>query len=149
MAKHRTYKKRRGGQASTYNNVSNTASVYGEKIKQGVSSGLSSVSNWFSNLGKSSTPAPTSTYTPTSAPAYAPTSAPAYAPTQPPTYVSNIGGKRRRRFKTRRNKHGGNLVRAFNTYNDSFTMNATPVFGYSSAKPLNWVGGRSRRRSRR
>jgi len=145
MAKHRTYKKRRGGQASTYNNVSNTASVYGEKIKQGVSSGLSSVSNWFSNLGKSSTPAPTSTYTPTSAPA----SAPAYAPTQSPAYGSNVGGKRRRRFKTRKNKRGGGMVRAFNTYNDSFTMNASPVSGYPSAMPHNWVGGRSRRRSRR
>jgi len=140
MAKHRTYRKRRGGQATTYNNVSNTASAYGEKIKQGVSSGLSSVSNWFSNLGKSSTP--------TSAPAYASTSAPAYAPTQPPAYGSNVGGKRRRRFKTNKHKRRGGSVRAFNTYNDSFTMNAAPVSGYSTAKPQNWVGGRSRRRSR-
>lgn len=140
MARSRTHKKRRGGQgmvntasqyaqnasntASQYaqsasNNASqyaqsasNTASQYAQKAKQGLSSGFSSVSNWFSNLGKPAAPAPV------------------------------IGGKR---FKTRKNKRGGNIVRAFNTYNDSFTMNTTPVSGYPTAMPHNYVGGKSRK----
>jgi hypothetical protein len=55
------------------------------------------------------------------------------------------GGSRGRR-KTRKNKRGGNVVRAFNTYNDPSTMHAKPVSGYNTAMPHNWVGGRSRRR---
>ena len=47
---------------------------------------------------------------------------------------------------TRKKKRGGNVVRAFNTYNDSFTMHAKPVSGYNTAVPHNWVGGRTRRR---
>lgn len=49
---------------------------------------------------------------------------------------------------TRKNKRGGNVVRAFNTYNDSFTMHAKPVSGYNTAMPHNWVGGRRSRRRR-
>jgi hypothetical protein len=136
MAKSRTHKKRRGGQgivdtASQYGqsasntasqyaqSASSTASQYAEKAKQGISSGLSSVSNWFSNLGKPSAPAPV------------------------------IGGKRKHRFRTRKNKRGGDVVRAFNTYNDSFTMNTTPISGYPTAMPHNWVGGKSKKNRRR
>jgi hypothetical protein len=143
MARSRTHKKRRGGQgmvnnasqyaqnasntASQYaqsasNNASqyaqsasNAASQYAQKAKQGLSSGFSSVSNWFSNLGKPAAPAPV------------------------------VGGKRKHRFRTRKNKRGGDVVRAFNTYNDSFTMNTTPVSGYPTAMPHNWVGGKSRK----
>ena len=49
---------------------------------------------------------------------------------------------------TRKNKRGGNVVRAFNTYNDSFTMHAKPVSGYNTAMPHNWVGGRRSRKRR-
>jgi hypothetical protein len=147
MPRSRTHKKRRGGQgmvdtasqyaqnasntASQYaqsasNNASqyaqsasSTASQYAEKAKQGISSGFSSVSNWFSNLGKPAAPAPV------------------------------IGGKRKHRFRTRKNKRGGDVVRAFNTYNDAFTMNTTPVSGYPTAMPHNWVGGKTRRHRKR
>ena len=130
MARSRTHKKRRGGQgmvdsasqyaqnasntASQYaQNASSTASQYAEKAKQGISSGFSSVSNWFSNLGKPS-----------------------------------VGGKRKHRFRTRKTKRGGGVVRAFNTYNDAFTMNTTPISGYPTAMPHNWVGGKTRRHRR-
>jgi hypothetical protein len=136
MARSRTHKKRRGGQgivdaASQYGqsasntasqyaqSASSTASQYAQKAKQGISSGFSSVSNWFSNLGKPAAPAPV------------------------------VGGKRKHRFRTRKNKRGGDVVRAFNTYNDSFTMNTTPISGYPTAMPHNWVGGKSKKNRRR
>jgi hypothetical protein len=132
MPRSRTHKKRRGGQgivdtASQYGqsasntasqyaqSASSTASQYAEKAKQGISSGFSSVSNWFSNLGKPSAPAPV------------------------------VGGKRKHRFRTRKTKRGGSVVRAFNTYNDKFTMNTTPISGYPTAMPHNWVGGKTRK----
>ena len=145
MPRSRTHKRRRGGQgmvdtasqyaqnasntASQYaqsasNNASqyaqsasSTASQYAQKAKQGISSGFASVSNWFSNLGKPS------------------------APSAGPV----VGGKRKHRFRTRKTKRGGSVVRAFNTYNDKFTMNTTPISGYPTAMPHNWVGGKTRK----
>jgi len=52
------------------------------------------------------------------------------------------GGRRRRR-------RGGQMVTGYNNYNDPFTMNASPVSGYPTAMPHNWVGGRTKRRTRR
>jgi hypothetical protein len=52
------------------------------------------------------------------------------------------GGRRRRR-------RGGQMVTGYNNYNDPFTMNASPVSGYQTAMPHNWVGGRTKRRTRK
>lgn len=57
------------------------------------------------------------------------------------------GGRRKRRSRTsrsRHNKRGGSVVRAYNTYVDSSTKYASPVSGYQTAKPHNWVGGKRR-----
>jgi hypothetical protein len=94
MRKSKTYKKRRGGQYATSaptssSSFGDTASQYGEKAKQSITSGFTSLSNWFSNLGK-----------PSASPAQY--SAAPYSPT--PTYTSSTGGRRRHRFKTRRNR---------------------------------------------
>jgi len=92
MRKSRTYKKRRGGQyaPAPTSSFGDTASQYGEKAKESIVSGFSTLSNWFSNLGKPSTTSP------------APYSSTPYSPA--PTYTNTTGGRRRRRFKTRRNR---------------------------------------------
>jgi hypothetical protein len=59
-----------------------------------------------------------------------------------------LGGKGKR-ARTRKNKRGGQNLRAFNNYNDPFTMHASRVSGYPTAMPHNWVGGRTRRRRSR
>jgi hypothetical protein len=106
----------RRGGQSVISNITSTASSYGQKVK-----------DWISNLGKST---PSSTYS---------------SITAPITSYSSVGGKRGRRLKTRKHKRGGS-VSAYNKYVDPFTMNTTPVSGYSSARPHNWVGGKSRKR---
>lgn len=60
----------------------------------------------------------------------------------PPQPAPAQGGRMRRR-------RGGNMVTGYNAHNDPFTMNASPVSGYQTAMPQNWVGGRTRRRTRR
>jgi len=63
---------------------------------------------------------------------------------------TSYGGKRRsRRHRHGRSKRGGSVVRAYNTYVDSSTRYATPVTGYQTAKPHNWVGGKRRSHRRR
>jgi len=118
MTHKRTNKRRRGG--NVFSDITRTASAYAQKAK-----------SWL--MG---TPKPLTTYSTTAA---------SYSPAPAPVAAAAVGGKRRRRFKTRRNKRGGSVT-AYNKYNDPFTMNATPVSGYSTAKPHNWVGGRSRKR---
>ena len=56
------------------------------------------------------------------------------------------GGRRKRR--SRHNKRGGSVVCAYNTYVDSSTKYASPVSGYQTAKPHNWVGGKRRTKRR-
>jgi len=134
MVKSRIHRKRRGGQ-STLDNIVNTtkqtgkslyddAAYYSQKVKDAAVAKGNDIKNWYDNLGK-----------------------PAPAPLYPP-YLSNPirGGKRR--HGTRKHKRGGGIVQAYNTYINPFTMNTTPVSGYRTAMPHNWVGGRTRRRRR-
>jgi len=123
MTKSRRYKKKCGGQSdpSLFEKIGNTASQYAEKAKNS----LSFLGNYLT--GKPSPQQPQQT---------------TYAGPQ----KSYFGGKRRRKFKiSHKNCKGGNIVRAYNTYNDSLTMNTTPVSGYRTAMPHNWVGGRTRK----
>jgi len=149
MPRSRKYHKRTRVGGQSYDAVKNQAYAYGEKAKNAISSGISSASNWFKSL-TTTAPAPsTSSY-----PAPAPVPTPAYQSTAPApapalAYSPAMGGKRRRRFRTRKHKRGGSVVKAYNAYVDSSTMNATPVHGYRTAFPHNWVGGKTRTRTRR
>jgi len=60
--------------------------------------------------------------------------------------VKLTGGRRRHHHRTYR---GGQSVTAYNTYNDPSTAYASPVSGYPTAMPQNFVGGRRTRRTRR
>jgi hypothetical protein len=60
--------------------------------------------------------------------------------------VKLMGGRRRHHHRTYR---GGQSVTAYNTYNDPSTASASPVSGYPTAMPQNFVGGRRTRRTRR
>lgn len=135
MPKRRTYK--RGGQSyypssqsyypssqpSTFNTISSTASLYGQKAKQSLASGFNNIKNWFSNLGASS-------------------SSNSYM--GPNTNAYSYRGGRRRRFKTRRVRRAGGVVNPYTSFSD-IAVTATPVHGYNTAQPHNWVGGKKRR----
>ncbi len=92
MTKRGTYKKRRGGQGTSF---VDTATQYGVKAKESISSAVSGLTSWFGNLGKPSSNASTSNSYSSSQDFFSPTTAPAPAPT---------GGRRRRRSKTRKMK---------------------------------------------
>jgi hypothetical protein len=117
-------RKNKGG--GMFDNISNTFSGWG-----------SSISNSTSGLfGKKSTS--TTTTTPSSSTT---TSTPSSTSTTPMT-TSTYGGRRRR--KSRKHMRGGfkdNISRS------GLASNASPFSG-STAKPHNWVGGRTRRRRR-
>ena len=110
---------------------SNTLSGWGSSLSQGASS-------MWQKTKSTLTGSPSSSYTPTSS-SYTPssTSSPSsYNPSyQPQMNTSTYGGKYSRR---RRHKRGGGLAH-----------NASPVSGIQTAKPHNWVGGRTRRRTRK
>lgn len=116
-------RRRRGGQIYTQqpstiiNDISNIASQYGEKAKEGITSGYNNVTNWFNNLGK-------------------PTTQPLFGGKKRSIHKHNISCKHR----------GGNNVKPYNNFVDRATMNATRVSGYPTAMPHKWVGGKTIRK---
>ena len=116
-------RRRRGGQIYTQqpitiiSDISNIASKYGEKTKEGLISGYNNVTNWFSNLGKPATPS-------------------LFGGKKRSIHKHNISCKHR----------GGNNVKSYNTYVDRATMNASQISGYSTAMPHKWVGGKTIRK---